>query len=150
MDDETPKIDTSKLDAETPPTLEDVATTPDIAPTVDPNIINAIKAQVLAEMRNDEARRDEENKIRREAERKEHDAYMAKMKASSDPWIELEGWSDTKEGVKIELEWNDAFIQSLKDSGLSGTDEDQLVQKWLITIMQDISSKISDETSEYE
>ncbi len=129
--------------------LTDVVKKP-MEQNISPEVIAAIKAQVIEEMQNDSTRKAEEERIRREKERKEHDEYIAKMKASPDPWVELEGWSDTNAGVKIELEWNDAFIEALKQSGFSGSDEDQIVQKWLIVIMRDLSEQVNTDDSEYK
>ena len=95
----------------------------------DPDMLAAIKAQVIEEMKSDEVRQKEEAKIRREKQKKEHDEYIAMMKESEDPWVEIEGWVETKEGVRAELEWNDAFVAYLRDQGIPGTDEDRVSRR---------------------
>ena len=118
---------------------------------ISPELIDVIKAQVVAEMQNDDKRKEEEDRIRRETQRKEHDDYVARMKASPDPWVEIEGWVETSEGVKVELEWNEPFVEHLKSKGISGSDEDQVVQKWIAMLMQDMTTKMGvDDKSEYD
>ena len=52
--------------------------------------------------------------------------------SSTEPWVEIRSADfDPVKGFKIELDWNDAFIQHLKDSGLQGRDDEVIVQKWL-------------------
>jgi hypothetical protein len=114
---------------------------------VSPDLVAQIKAQVLEEMKNDAKRKEAEDEIRREKERKEHDEYVKRMKESPDPWVEIVGWKETKQGVKIELDWNDPFIEDLKKQGVTGADEDQIVQKWIIFLMQDMASKMEDENT---
>jgi len=121
----------------------------DEKPEIDPDMIAAIKAQVIEEMKTEETRLAEEAKIRREAQRQEHEAYIKTMKESPDPWVEIQGWVETKEGVRVELEWNDAFVEHLKENGITGTDEDAAVQKWIAILMHDMATQI-EETDEGE
>jgi len=120
-----------------------------LKPEISPDIIAAIKAEVMQEMRNEDVRRREEASARRKQEKEQHEKYIATMKESPDPWVEIEGWAETKDGVKIELEWNDAFVAYLREQGITGSDEDQVVQKWIILLMKDLSSDMS-ENPEYE
>ena len=118
---------------------------------IPPEVISAIKAQVIAEMKSDDIRKKEEARIRQEEQKKQHDEYVETMKASPDPWVEIEGWAESPNGVKVELEWNDAFVNELKKQGISGADEDQIVQKWIALLMHDMSSKMADEkATEFE
>lgn len=51
---------------------------------------------------------------------------------SSEPWVEIKSERiDPVKGLQLELDWNEAFIQHLKESGLTGRDEDTIVQRWL-------------------
>lgn len=66
---------------------------------------------------------------------KEHE----EKKNSSDPWVEVVGESiDPVRGIEIRLDWNAAFIQYLKENGITGRDEDTAVQKWLAFLYQDM------------
>ena len=126
--------------------LTKIVTDPPEQHHISSEMIEAIKAQVVAEMQNDATRIATENKIRHEQERKEHDEYVVKMKSSPNPWVEIEGWAENTNGVKVELEWNEAFVVFLRSQGISGSDDDQVVQKWITLLMQDMTTKMSEET----
>lgn len=114
--------------------------------SLDPEVLKAIKTQIMAELKEERAMEEEERKMRQEEERKAHEEYVAKMKSSPDPWVEIVGWTETNDGgVNIELDWNDPFIKSLREAGITGSDEDQIVQKWITFIMSDIASKIEED-----
>lgn len=130
--------------------VPDLITNP-LSQDIPPGLVEAIKQQVVSEMQNDKARKVEEARIRQEKQKDDHDKYVAQMKASPDPWVEILGEADTPQGLKIELEWNDAFVEMLRKEGITGADEDQIVQKWIALLMHDMSSKMGGETkTEYE
>ena len=60
-----------------------------------------------------------------------------------EPWVEIKSadYSEVK-GIHIELDWNEAFIQYLKDNGIKGKDEESIVQKWLAFLYQDLIEKL--------
>ena len=61
---------------------------------------------------------------------------------SPEPWIEVIGESiDPIRGIEIRLDWNDAFIQYLKENGITGKDEDTAVQKYVAFLYQDLIEK---------
>jgi len=67
-------------------------------------------------------------------------------KLSREPWVIIKGMvNDPVKGIKIELDWNDAFIQYLKENGYTGTDENQLIQQYVIHVMQDVDQKMKEE-----
>ena len=117
---------------------------------VPPSMIAAIKKEIIEELKSDEARQAEEAKQRREKQKEEHDKYIEMMKASPDPWVEIEGWVDTPQGVRVELEWNDSFVDNLRQNGISGVDDEQVVQKWVALLMHDMAHKIDEEHGDYE
>lgn len=54
------------------------------------------------------------------------------LKESDVPYVRLvSDQYDPKEGFKIELEWNKAFIAELRKAGYTGATEEDLVQGWL-------------------
>lgn len=61
------------------------------------------------------------------------------------PWVEVcsEEYDPVK-GVKLQLDWNAAFVQYLRDNGLTGIDDDTIVQKWLSMVSTDLSSQLED------
>jgi hypothetical protein len=62
---------------------------------------------------------------------------------SPEPWVEIKSESvDPVKGIQIELDWNEAFIQYLKDAGIKARDEETAVQKWLAFLYQDLIEKL--------
>lgn len=98
-----------------------------------------IKQQIINEMKDERALALEEAAQRRLSEAEERKHYFDKMKESPEPWVEIVSWVDTEQGVKVELEWNDAFIDHLKVEGVTGTDEDQIVQKWVAVLLHNVA-----------
>lgn len=117
---------------------------------VPPDLIDTIKRQVMNELRDEKTREAEEAKIRRLEQKKEHEKYVEMMKQSPDPWVEIEGWVETSEGARIELEWNNAFVDYLREQGISGADDDQVVQKWVTHLMYDLTQRMSEDEGDYE
>lgn len=103
-----------------------------------------LKRQVLDELKDEQTHQMEETKARREKEKAEQSKYIATMKDSPDPWVEIVGWVYTNEGVKIELEWNNAFVDYLRSNGVSGSDEDQVVQKWVTVLLRDMADRMDE------
>lgn len=61
----------------------------------------------------------------------------------TEPWVEIKSERiDPIKGIQIELDWNDAFIQYLKDSGLTARDDETIVQKWIAFLYQDLLEKL--------
>ena len=117
-----------------------------------PELIAAIKKQVTAEivdeLKEKKAYEAKEREIRREQEDIERNNYVAKMKASDEPWVDFVGnVRDTKEGQRLEMEWNDAFIVYLRENGISGTDDEQVVQKYISLLLRDMTDKFEERYS---
>lgn len=74
--------------------------------------------------------------------RAQEEADRAKREGT-EPWVEIKSadYSETK-GIHIELDWNEAFIQYLKDNGMKGKDEELIVQKWLAFLYQDLIDRL--------
>lgn len=68
---------------------------------------------------------------------KDYKEYVARKnkKASSEPYIEIisEG-IDPVGRVKIEFDWNTAFILQLRKNGFEGSSEEEIIQKWFQAI----------------
>jgi hypothetical protein len=99
----------------------------------------SIKAQIINEMKDEQTLATEEATLRREEEEVERQKYFKKMQASPDPWVEIVTWTNTDQGVKVSLEWNDAFIGFLKVEGITGADENQVVQKWVAMLLHNVA-----------
>ena len=107
-----------------------------------PELIDAIKKQVTAEiveeMKEEKVFEAKEREIRREAEDLERANYVAKMKASDEPWCDMDSKvRDTEHGSRVVMEWNDAWIVYLKEAGLTGTDDEQIMQQYLTLMLRD-------------
>ncbi len=64
---------------------------------------------------------------------------------STEPWVEIKGERvDPVRGISLELDWNPAFIEYLKDNGITGADEDLIVQKWLSLLYGDLIEKFEE------
>ena len=74
-------------------------------------------------------------------------------KESDNPWVKIVGEEvDPKHGIKIELDWNDAFIKYLRRNGIDGAGEEQIIQKWLALLYRNIMENMEEEDdgNEYE
>jgi hypothetical protein len=115
------------------------------------DIKETLKKQIIEELKDDNTLKMEEAKIRRDEEREEQSKYINKMKTSPDPWVDIVGWVQTQEGVKVELEWNDPFVDYLRSNGVTGTDDEQVVQKWVALLMRDMADQMDERYgSDYE
>ena len=119
---------------------------------IDPELVAILKAQILEELKDTDTRRREELMIEREAKQKAIDEYVERMKLSTDPWVDVIADVKDSNGLGVRLEWNDAFIAFLKENGISGTDEEQTVQKYIALLLRDTADKLEGESkgdSEY-
>lgn len=104
-----------------------------------------MKAQILAELASEQ-----EKKVALAAEERKRNAaerakYVAKMKEAKEPWVDIVGNISDGNGVGIELDWNDAFIDFLRASGINGTDDDEVVQKYITLLLRDMADQMEEE-----
>lgn len=104
-----------------------------------------LKSQIMEELKDDQLKKMELERERRERETAEQTKYIAKMKQSPDPWMDIIGWVKDSQGVRTELQWNDAFVDYLRANGVTGVDDDDTVQKWIIILMHDMADRMDDE-----
>lgn len=100
----------------------------------DPQLVAEIRQQVLTELKDEENRKKEEERIQREKERKAHEEYIAKMKSSKDPWVDIRGINQDDRGIKIELDWNDAFVKYLREHGYTGANDEAIVHRYVAEV----------------
>lgn len=63
---------------------------------------------------------------------------MNLFKRKDKPWVKiLEARDDPQHGYKFKLDWNDAFIQELKDNGYTGDIDEQIIECWLRNLCND-------------
>jgi len=115
---------------------------------LDPELVAAVRRQVMEELKSDEERARQDKIIAREDAKKAQEEYVAKMKESSDPWVDIQGWVQTDQGIRVELDWNDAFVDHLKTEGVTGADDDQVVQRWVTLLLRDMTTKLEEENPE--
>lgn len=74
--------------------------------------------------------------------RSKEEADLARRNGA-EPWVEIKSadFNEVK-GIQIELDWNEAFVQYLKDNGVKARTDDQIVQKWLATLYADMVEKL--------
>lgn len=79
------------------------------------------------------------------AEFKEKEKEYEDRQNSTEPWVEIKGERiDPVRGISLELDWNQAFIEYLKENGITGTDEDHIIQKWLSLLYGDLIEKFEE------
>lgn len=70
-------------------------------------------------------------------EYKQRDKERKLFKDSEEPWVSIiGGQSDPEKGLKLDLDWNDAFIQMLRLQGVKGIKDEDVVAFWLTTLHQ--------------
>lgn len=116
-------------------------------PTVEERLA-LLEANLLAEK---EAKEEVEHQLR-EAEKeltifREKQQQFDDKRNGTDPWVEVVGESiDPVRGIEIRLDWNDAFIQYLKDNGITGKDEETAVQKYITLLYKDLVDKLEQQS----
>lgn len=110
-------------------------------------IKDQLKNQILDELKDQQTLKQEEAKKRRAEEKAEQEKYFETMKKSPDPWVEIVGWVHTNTGVQVELEWNDAFVNYLRSNGVSGSSDEQVVQKWVTLLLRDMADQMDENNS---
>lgn len=101
-----------------------------------------VTAEIMTELKEDKVLKTKELEISREIEDVEHQKYVDAMLESNEPWVEFVGnVRDTKLGQRLEMNWNNAFIEFLREIGIAGTDEDELVQKYITALLFDMEQR---------
>lgn len=71
-------------------------------------------------------------------------------KYGDDPWVTiLSIVDDPEKGARVELDWNDAFIEYLRANGIVGVDDDAVIQKYITMLLHDLAGKEEDD-NEFE
>lgn len=109
----------------------------------------------LAELLADKKKQEETDRLLSEqkaaAELQAHEDAVcaaAEQKAAEElkritPWVEIKSADyDVVKGFRIELDWNQAFVEQLRDGGIQGRDDDAIVQKWIAMLYQDLAEEL--------
>ena len=114
-----------------------------------------MKKELLEEIRADEERRRaeiaeaeekarEEERLRLEAEEKARLEEAERMKASEEPWVEIKGIvQDPEKGIKIDLDWNDAFVKHLRNNGYVGADDNAVIQRYVAVLAKQVAGDMA-------
>lgn len=74
-------------------------------------------------------------------------AIDAERYTSVEPWIEIKSDRiDPIKGLVVEMDWNDAFIQHLKENGFNTKDENIAVQKYIACLYEDVINKMEEQS----
>lgn len=102
-----------------------------------------IREELAAEA--EEKAREEARRVA-EAEEKARLEEEQRMKNSDEPWVEIRGIVEDKEkGIKIELDWNDAFVKYLRKNGYTGVDDDAVIQRYIAVLSKQVADDMADE-----
>lgn len=74
----------------------------------------------------------------------ENDYYRELATLDNRPYINITNIEMDTKGVgthSIEFDWNDKFIQHLKDNGFTGNTDEELVDKWFVTVSTAIAQE---------
>lgn len=123
---------------------------PEVAtPVITDEMLAVLKSSILEDMKTDKEKAHQLRIAEREEEKKAYDVYTAKMKASSEPWVDIKGdMINTEEGIRTELDWNDAFVKNLREEGITGADDEQVVQHWVALLLRDMADRMEDQSPE--
>lgn len=104
--------------------------------TIDAYIKEQLEIQAAAMYEDKVSREQLAIEARRRIEDEAKDKHVALKKKSPEPWFEVVSDRVSADGqVAIELDWNDAFIEMLKEQKYEGITEEELVQKFLLLSM---------------
>lgn len=105
-------------------------------------LLAEIKPQLVADLKNEELKEREKLQALKDEETAARKAYVDRMKLSPHPWVEVVGGAQTEAGMKIELDWNDAHVDLLRKGGITGTDDEQVVHKWVTLLLRDMADDL--------
>lgn len=75
--------------------------------------------------------------------RRQQDEADEAKRNGIEPWVEIKSDNvDPVKGIQIELDWNEAFVQYLKDNGITAKTDESIVQKWVAMLYQDLMQKM--------
>jgi len=53
-------------------------------------------------------------------------------------------------GIRVEMDWNDQFIQQLRNTGVTGSNDDEIVLKWLYAIISGMHDEYVPQSEQYK
>jgi len=99
-----------------------------------------VTKELIEEIKEEKTLKKKEIEIRQEMEDIDYQAYVDRMLASSEPWVDFVGdVRTTEKGQRLRMEWNDAYIVWLKSIGITGADDDQIVQQYVTMLLKEMT-----------
>ena len=145
MTDEITEKEEKVIATETAEVQERLEETGVLTPDLIAEVKKQVTAEIMEELKEKKALEEKERQLRQEQEDIERAKYVAMMKESDEPWVDFVGnVRDMKEGQRLEMDWNDAFIQYLRDNGITGADDEQVVQKYISLLMRDMVDRFEE------
>lgn len=108
------------------------------------DVVNQLRDNVDSVKQNNEALQQELSKAEEQIEQfKQAEAEEEAKRNGTEPWVEIRSaHTDPVKGIQIELDWNEAFVQYLRDNGINGQDDETIVQKWLAFLYEDLMTRM--------
>lgn len=66
------------------------------------------------------------------------DAEREKYAESDEPWVTVIGDGIDKGQLKLELDWNEAFIKFLLENGFTGKNDEEIVARWILMVHHEL------------
>ena len=104
-----------------------------------------IKKELLAELASEHEQKLALAQEERARVTMERDKYVKKMKNSSEPWVDWVSSVSDENGVGMELDWNDAYVDFLRANGVTGADDDAVVHKYVTLLLRQGADAIDEE-----
>lgn len=78
-------------------------------------------------------------------------AENKKEEEKDTPKVEIIGAVHHPEkGVQLNLDWNPEFVEYLRGNGITGADDEVVVQKWITMLFRDMMEETKETLNEYE
>lgn len=120
---------------------------------IDPETLELLKSQIRDEMQKDYDGMKEELKKEYEAEESVKNDYFKKMLGSPRPWFVMVSTTPedkTIDGLAFEMQWNEAFQKLLITKKITGIDELDRIENYLIEMLHNIIEQKEVEKEEKE
>jgi len=80
--------------------------------------------------------------------------FFSKKTKKSDgkePYVKITGLLEQSDGrIRLELDWDDAFIRHLKTNGYTGVDDNAIIQRYIAELTAMVTSEMQGDNSDYE
>jgi len=69
-----------------------------------------------------------------------------KFMGSKEPWVYVRGESiDPEKGLRLDMDWNEAFVKHLRSQGVKGTKDEDVVSCWLTMVNQQLLGQVEED-----